>query len=93
MPPLFNGHSVFAGIAGAKINAVFVLRIQAKGRFAALLKTTAVLPLIFTVGGQYGAAAIKNAGAFAPVAYPDFVVACDQAFGVILFPDFWVASF
>ena len=72
---------------------MFVLRIQAKGGFSALLETAAVLPLILTVGGQHSAAAIKNAGAFAPVAYPDFVVACDQAFGVILFPDFWVASF
>lgn len=85
--------SVFAGITGAEINAVFVLRVQAKGRFAALLETASVLPFILTVRGQYGAAAIKNAGAFTPVAYPDFVVACDQAFRVILFPDFWGVSF
>lgn len=85
--------SVFAGIAGTEVNAVFVLRVQTKGRFAALLETAAVLPLLLTVGGQYGAAAIKNAGAFAPVAYPDFVVACDQAFGVILLSDFCLAPF
>ena len=66
----FYGQSVFAGIAGAEINAVLVLRIQTKGRFAALLETPPVLPLIFPVGGEYGAAAIKNTGAFAPVAAP-----------------------
>ena len=59
---------------------MFVLRVQAKGGFAALLETAAVLSLILTVGGEYSAAAVKNAGAFATVAYPNFVVACDQAF-------------
>lgn len=90
---LFDRQCVFAGIAGAEINAVFVLRVQTKSGFAALFETASVLPLVFTVGGQYGAAAIKNAGAFAPVAYPDFVVACNQAFGVILFLNFRLAPF
>ena len=85
--------SVFAGIAGTEVNAVFVLRIQAKGGFAALFETAAVLPLVLTVGGSAQRGSQKNAGAFAPVAYSDFVVACDQAFGVILFPDFRLASF
>ena len=79
---------MFAGIAGAEVNAVFVLRVQAKGGFAALLETAAVLSLILTVGGEYSAAAVKNAGAFATVAYPNFVVACDQAFGMLLLQDF-----
>jgi len=33
-------------------------------------------------------AAIKNTGAFAPVADPDLVIACNQAFGVLLFQNF-----
>lgn len=82
---LFYGQSVFAGITGAEIYAVFILRIQTKGGFAALFETAAILPFILTVGGENSAAAIKNARAFAPVAYSDFVIACDQAFGVILF--------
>ena len=84
---------MFAGITDAEIYAVFILRIQAKSGLAALFETAADLPFILTVGGKNSAAAIKNAGAFAPVAYPDFVVACDQAFGVILFTDFRLASF
>ena len=72
---------------------MLVLRVQAKGRFATFLEAPSVLPLVFPVGGEDGTAAIKNTGAFAPVAYPDFVVACDQTFGVILFPYFRLASF
>mgnify|MGYP000860070630 CR=1 FL=1 len=83
-----DGQSVFAGIAGAEINAVLVLRVQTKGRFAARLEAPSVLPLVFPVGGEDGTAAIKNTGAFAPVADPDLVIACDQAFGVILLQDF-----
>ena len=81
---IFDTQSELAGIAGAKINAVLVLGVQAKGRFAALLEAPPVLPLVFPVGGEDGAAAIKNTGAFAPVADHDLVIACDQAFGVIL---------
>lgn len=88
-----NRQSLFAGIAGAEVNAVFILRIQAKGGFSALFETASVLPLILTVRGQNSTTAIKNAGAFAPVAYPDFVIACDQAFGMILFPYFRLAPF
>ena len=84
----YKGKSVFAGIAGAEINAVLVLRVQTKGRFAARLEAPSVLPLVFPVGGEDGTAAIKNTGAFAPVADPDLVIACDQAFGVILLQDF-----
>lgn len=89
----FHGHSLFAGIAGAKVNAVFILRVQAKGGFSALLETAAVLSFIFTVGSEDGTAAIKNAGALAPAAYPDFVISCNQTFGVILLSDFRVAPF
>ena len=48
---LFDGQSVFAGIAGAEINAVLVLRVQTKGGFAARLETGGqFLPLAFPVG-------------------------------------------
>jgi len=67
---------------------VLVLRVQTKSRFAALLEAPTVLPLIFPVGCENGTAAIKNTGAFAPVTDPDLVIACDQAFGVILLQDF-----
>ena len=63
---------------------MLVLRVQTKGRFAALLEAPSILPLVFTVGGEDGTAAIKNTGAFAPVADPDLVIACNQAFGVLL---------
>ena len=88
-----DGHSLFAGIAGAEIYAVPVLRIQAKGGLAARFEAAAVLPFLFPVRGENGTAAIKNAGAFAPVAHADFVIACNQAFGIILFPNFRVVSF
>ena len=84
----FDGQSIFAGIAGAEINAVLVLRVQTKGRFATLLEAPPVLPLVFPVGGEDGTAALKNTGAFTPVADPDLVIACDQAFGVLLFQNF-----
>ena len=84
----FDGQSIFAGIAGAEINAVLVLRVQTKGGFAVRLEAPSVLPLVFPVGSEDGTAAIKNTGAFAPVADPDLVIACDQAFGVILLQDF-----
>lgn len=85
---IFDTQSKLAGIAGAKINTVLILRIQAEGRFAARLEAPPVLPLVFPVGGADGTAAIKNTGAFAPVADPDLVIACDQAFGVLLLQDF-----
>lgn len=81
---IFDTQSKLAGIAGAKINAVLVLRVQAESRFAALLEAPPVLPLIFPVWGKDGTAAIKNTGAFTPVTDPDLVIACDQAFGVVL---------
>ena len=87
-----DGQSKLAGIAGAEINAVLVLRIQAESRFAARLEAPSVLPLVFPVRGEDGTAAIKNAGAFAPVADPDLVIACDQAFGVILLQNFRIAT-
>ena len=72
---------------------MFILCVQAKGWFSALFETAAVLSFIFTVGSEDGTAAIKNAGALAPAAYPDFVISCNQTFGVILFSDFRVAPF
>ena len=86
-------HSFLAGIAGTEIYAVSVLRVQAKGGLSALFETAAALPFLFPVGSKDSTAAIKNAGAFAPVAHSDFVIACDQAFGIILFPNFRVVSF
>lgn len=68
-------------------------RVQAKGGLSARFEAAAVLPFLFPVRGENGAAAIKNAGAFAPVAHSDFVIACNQAFGIILFPNFRVVSF
>lgn len=47
---VFDTQSKLAGIAGAEINAVLVLRVQTKGRFAALLEAPSVLPLVFPVG-------------------------------------------
>ena len=85
---IFDTQSKLAGIAGAEINAVLVLRIQAESRFAARLEAPSVLALVLPVGGKDGTAAIKNTGAFAPVADPDFVIACNQAFGVILLQEF-----
>lgn len=63
-------HSFLAGIAGTEIYAVSVLRVQAKGGLSALFETAAALPFLFTVGSKDSTAAIKNAGAFAPVAIP-----------------------
>lgn len=70
---------------------MFILRIQTKGGFSALLKTAAVLSFAFPVGGEYGSAAIENAGALAPAAYSDFVISCNQAFRIIFIPYFRLA--
>lgn len=89
----FYRQRFIAGIAGTEIYAVFVLRIQAKCRLSALFESAAVLPFLFPVGSEDSAAAIKNAGAFAPVAYADFVISRNQAFGIVLLPDFRFAPF
>ena len=89
---IFDTQSKLAGIAGAEINAVLVLRIQAESRFAARLEAPSVLALVLPVGGKDGTAAIKNTGAFAPVADPDLVIACDQAFGVLLLQNFRITT-
>lgn len=56
---IFDTQSKFAGIAGAEINAMLVLRVQTKSRFAALLEAPSVLPFVFPVRGEDGTAAIK----------------------------------
>ena len=75
---------MFALVTGAKINTVFILRIQTKSRLAAILETASLLSFGFSVGGQHGSAAVKNAGAFASVVYPDFVIACNNALDLFL---------
>ena len=70
-----------------------VLRVQAKGGLSALFETAAALPFLFPVGSKDSTAAIKNAGAFAPVADTHFVVSGGQALGIVLRLNFCFTSF
>ena len=79
----FEFQRLIAGIAGAQINAVFVLRIETEGGFSAVLHTPSVLPLVFTVGRQYGAAAVKHAAGRSEFIYAGFSVRGLDTFCVV----------
>ncbi len=53
---------LIANIAGTKIYAVLVLCVETESGFAAVFHALPVLPLVLTVGRQYGAAAVEYAG-------------------------------